>query len=321
MDEYCRQMKTMADTLRTLGAPITNECLVLNLLRGLSPRFDRVTPILTRMKPFPTFAETKNDLLLEELRLVTATAAPATALYNASRAPPLPPGGSSSPHFGPPPPGALRQPTGSGGGSRSWSRPWSQEWTRWPTGRPRPFTGWLPVAILLQPVDWHHPDVARAVRRHLGPSPRHPQQVFFVAPPPAVPSAPSQPQQGLLPLPGPLAPHVWGPWTNGWDTQSLANSFSTMTLAPPTSVSDWVADSGASYHTTPDAGILSSTSPPPTPPFRPPSWLETALPFPSPPSVTRSFPVLSVYPTFLLLPTLFKIFFPSVSLLLTTLVP
>ena len=34
-----------------------------------------------------------------------------------------------------------------------------------------------------------------------------------------------------------------------------------MTLAPPTSVSDWVADSGASYHTTPDAGILSSTSP------------------------------------------------------------
>jgi hypothetical protein len=115
MDEYCRQMKTMADTLRTLGAPITNECLVLNLLRGLSPRFDRVTPILTRMKPFPTFAETKNDLLLEELRLVTATAAPATALYNASRAPPLPPGGSSSPHFGPPPPGALRQPTGSGG--------------------------------------------------------------------------------------------------------------------------------------------------------------------------------------------------------------
>jgi hypothetical protein len=107
-------MKTMADTLRTLEAPITDECLVLNLLRGLSPRFDRVTPILTRMKPFPTFAETKNDLLLEELRLsATATAAPATTLYIAPRAPPpLPPGGSSSPHSGLPPSGALRQPTG-----------------------------------------------------------------------------------------------------------------------------------------------------------------------------------------------------------------
>jgi hypothetical protein len=62
---------------------------VLNLLCGLSPRFDRVTPILTHMKPFPTFAETKNDLLLEELRLsATATAAPATTLYNAPRASP-----------------------------------------------------------------------------------------------------------------------------------------------------------------------------------------------------------------------------------------
>jgi hypothetical protein len=55
-----------------------------------------------------------------------------------------------------------------------------------------------------------------------------------------------------------------------------------MTMAPPTSVSNLVADSGASYHTTPDAGILSSTSPPPTLPFLLPSWLETALPFPSP---------------------------------------
>jgi hypothetical protein len=51
-------------------------------------------PIITRMKPFPTFAETKDDLLLEELRLsATATAAPATTLYSAPQAPPLPPGG------------------------------------------------------------------------------------------------------------------------------------------------------------------------------------------------------------------------------------
>jgi hypothetical protein len=92
VDEYCRQMKTMADTLHTLGAPITDECLMLNLLRGLSPRFDR--HILTRMKPFPTFAETKNDLLLEKLCLsATTTAAPATALYSAPRALPSASGG------------------------------------------------------------------------------------------------------------------------------------------------------------------------------------------------------------------------------------
>jgi hypothetical protein len=34
----------MEDTLRTLRAPITDESLVLNLLRGLSPHFDRVAP-------------------------------------------------------------------------------------------------------------------------------------------------------------------------------------------------------------------------------------------------------------------------------------
>jgi hypothetical protein len=92
------------------------------------------------------------------------------------------------------------------------------------------------------------------------PHPTASQQVFFAAAPPAAPSAPPQPQQGLLPLPGSPAQPMWGPWTNGWDAQSLASS-STMTLAPPTSVSDLVADSGASYHTTLGAGILSSTSP------------------------------------------------------------
>jgi hypothetical protein len=163
VDEYCRQIKTMANTLRTLGAPITDECLVFNILRGLSPRFDRITPILTRMKPFPTFAETKNDLLLEELRL-SATA----ALQRSSGCPLcLGGGGSSSPHYGPRHLelfGSLLAP----GGSRS------KEWTQWHDGRPRQLSGWFPVAIFLQPVNWHHPHVARAIRGYLGPSPRHP---------------------------------------------------------------------------------------------------------------------------------------------------
>jgi hypothetical protein len=46
-----------------------------------------------------------------------------------------------------------------------------------------------------------------------------------------------------------------------WDQQSLANSFSTMALTPP-AVTDWVADSSASNHTTSDAGNLSSVHPP-----------------------------------------------------------
>jgi hypothetical protein len=52
------------------------------------------------------------------------------------------------------------------------SRPWSQEWTQWHDGRPR-HNRWFPVALCLQPVDWHHPHVAWAVRECLDPSPCH----------------------------------------------------------------------------------------------------------------------------------------------------
>ncbi|OQU89103.1 hypothetical protein SORBI_3002G146701 [Sorghum bicolor] len=40
----------------------------------------------------------------------------------------------------------------------------------------------------------------------------------------------------------------------GWDQAALAHSFSTMTLTPPVGP-EWVADSGATYHTTPNPGF------------------------------------------------------------------
>jgi hypothetical protein len=48
-----------------------------------------------------------------------------------------------------------------------------------------------------------------------------------------------------------------------WDQQSLANSFNTMALVPPV-VTDWVADFGASNHTTSDVGHFTSVHPPHT---------------------------------------------------------
>jgi hypothetical protein len=94
-------MKTMVNTLHTLRAPITDENLVLNLLHCLNPRFDHVTPILTRMS--------KNNLLLEELRLsTTATTAPATMLYSVPQAAPSDSGGILLHRTSTPPPfGAL----------------------------------------------------------------------------------------------------------------------------------------------------------------------------------------------------------------------
>jgi hypothetical protein len=56
----------------------------------------------------------------------------------------------------------------------------------------------------------------------------------------------------------PPASANWSPWTgSGWDQQSLANSFNTMALTPPPIIQDWVADSGASHHSTPSAGNIS----------------------------------------------------------------
>jgi hypothetical protein len=53
------------------------------------------------------------------------------------------------------------------------------------------------------------------------------------------------------------------PWLSaGWDQQLLANSFSTMALhLSPTSVQDWVADSGVTHHTTPSVDNISTLRP------------------------------------------------------------
>ena len=56
------------------------------------------------------------------------------------------------------------------------------------------------------------------------------------------------------------------PGSAGWDQAALAHSFSTMALTPPVGP-EWVADSRATYHTTPNPGILSSVHPPSPSPF------------------------------------------------------
>jgi hypothetical protein len=77
-----------------------------------------------------------------------------------------------------------------------------------------------------------------------------------------VPSTSRRPWSRVLPptcRPGLhlLRPARRGRGGGGWDQAALAQSFSAVGLTPPVGT-EWIADSGASYHTTPDAGILSS---------------------------------------------------------------
>jgi hypothetical protein len=73
------------------------------------------------------------------------------------------------------------------------------------------------------------------------------------------PTTPTPPQ--LQPT-GTSTTAPWFPFARGWDPNALAAAYSTMALAPPSS--DWVIDSGASYHTTPTTGMLSRSHPPPS---------------------------------------------------------
>ena len=74
----------------------------------------------------------------------------------------------------------------------------------------------------------------------------------------------------MLAAAAPLFAPFWNPpaqlsqqptWPGGWGQAALAQSFSAMGRTTPVST-EWIADSGASFHTTPDAGILSSVRPP-----------------------------------------------------------
>jgi hypothetical protein len=67
VDEFCRRMKGMADSLGDLGWPVEDRILILNVLRGLSDRYAHLRTWITRQRPFPTFLEVRDDLVIEEL--------------------------------------------------------------------------------------------------------------------------------------------------------------------------------------------------------------------------------------------------------------
>jgi hypothetical protein len=164
--EYCRQMKGLADSLRDLGEPVADRTLVLNLLRGLSPRYGHLKALIKRSVPFPTFHVVRNELLLEELTMANEAPTPASALYSAptsgqpsSRGP----GHPSSVDRGSYPPSTRRPDSPSSGfhdrrrSSLPQGRPWGWRTLSWWSLRP----GWRPrVVVLLQPLERDHRHVA-----------------------------------------------------------------------------------------------------------------------------------------------------------------
>ena len=109
IDDYCRKMKGMADALGDLGEVIRDRTLVLNVLRGLNEKFAHMKAHFKRSKPFPSFDEVRNDLILEEIDSSAPTPPPATALVAA----PTRPSGGSAPPGTPSTGGPAAPPSGS----------------------------------------------------------------------------------------------------------------------------------------------------------------------------------------------------------------
>ena len=102
----------MADALHDLGCPVPDRVLVLNVLRGLNSTYDHLRTWITRQRPFPSFLQVWDDLVLEEITRGPATgssSSSSTALSSTALVA-APPASSASPAtslLGAPPTGQI----------------------------------------------------------------------------------------------------------------------------------------------------------------------------------------------------------------------
>ncbi|XP_060184351.1 uncharacterized protein LOC132614026 [Lycium barbarum] len=66
---YCQRLKSLADQLKNVGAPVTNSRLVLQLVSGLTDAYKGVGTQIRHAKPLPSFTEARSSLILEEREL------------------------------------------------------------------------------------------------------------------------------------------------------------------------------------------------------------------------------------------------------------
>ena len=88
MLRYFARLKEYADQLADLGFPVDDKAQVMNMFRGLNPRYFYAIPILTMQAPFPSFLRCRAFLILEESRLNMASPPPTDTALHAGRAPP-----------------------------------------------------------------------------------------------------------------------------------------------------------------------------------------------------------------------------------------
>jgi hypothetical protein len=246
---YCRKFKAMTDDLGDLGAPVENWILILNILRGLNQRFEHMGSIIQRYSLFLNFLKVQDDLLLEEIHMdSTGPPVAPTALYTnvaslAAKPPSSTPsrpanGGNSSTSGNRNKYNNKNHNSGNGSGNNDKNsnddggRGGSSGQTIAPIGSDgRTNTPWP---------TYGHPWQGHMTMYPCPVPTRQQRPQAFVATPGlyASPDLLSGPQQQQPPYQQAALAPGWNPWLDvSWDQQSLANTFSTISLHPsPTSV-------------------------------------------------------------------------------------
>lgn len=84
MNDYCTKLKRLADQLTDISHPISKPSQVLNLLRGLNPKYRYIKPVITAKYPPHTFMSVRSILMLEEVSIQHDAAAEATQALTAT---------------------------------------------------------------------------------------------------------------------------------------------------------------------------------------------------------------------------------------------
>lgn len=242
--QYCARLKHLADQLRDVGHAVSEPSQVLNLLRGLNPRFRHVKPVITAKFPPHTFMSARSFLLLEELgeehdakndaaqalaaghssdSKQSSSGESSSANSNASASPP----GTGSASFGAPRVRSRNRCRGRGSGAANNGgyaprAPAGQPWT----------AGYNPWTGMVQawPMPFRAPGAGV-----LGPRP------------------PVQPQQAMA------ATQMYAPSTPELP-QALYSALHSAGVATAPSASDWYLDTGATSHMSSTSGMPSMSS-------------------------------------------------------------
>ncbi|CAL9242897.1 unnamed protein product, partial [Arabidopsis halleri] len=66
---YAHKLKTLADLMANVDAPVTDRTLVMHMLNGLSDKFDSIINVIQHQTPFLSFIKARLMLIMEEKRL------------------------------------------------------------------------------------------------------------------------------------------------------------------------------------------------------------------------------------------------------------